>query len=583
MRRLIATMTLLLAGTIDVLPTPSTRVVTWRSLRAGPSTRAVTDRSLNAGSSGVTFTDVGPSSGLTFRHAASKTSAKFLPETMGGGVAVFDADGDGRLDLFFTNGAALNPDTTSVRPPQKGEPRFWNRLYRNLGDWKFEDITERAGLAGMRYDFGAAVGDYDNDGDADLHVTGLGRNTLYRNNGNGTFTDVTLSAGAAVSGWSSSAAFVDYDQDGRLDLFVGRYLDWTWESNPICRPADGAGRAYCHPKLFAPVSSALLRNNGDGMFSDASAAAGIAAQPGKALGVAIHDYDRDGFIDLFVANDSMQQFLFHNTGRRTFDEVALEAGVAYDDDGKSFAGMGADFEDYDNDSLPDIFVTTLSLERYALYRATGRGGFEYASHTTGVGRTTIQNAGWGAKFVDFDNDGRRDLFVAQGHVLDTVSRARQGFDYLQPPLMMRNAGPSFVDVSASLGTIFSRPAAGRGAAFGDLDDDGDVDIVIANLDAEPTLLRNDGGNANHSVSVSLRGTRSNRDGIGAVVNIVDEQGRSQSGICSTASSYQSANDRRVHFGLGVSRLRSVEVRWPTGTVQTLKDVAGNRRLEIVEP
>ena len=544
---------------------------------------------------------------------------------------MFDADGDGRLDLFFTNGAALTPDTTPARPPQKGEPRFWNRLYRNLGDWKFEDVTERSGLAGTRYDFGAAVADYDNDGDVDLHVTGLGRNTLYRNSGNGTFTDVTLPAGAAVPGWSSSAAFVDYDHDGRLDLYVGRYLDWTWESNPICRSADGTGRAYCHPKLFAPVSSVLLHNDGDGTFRDVSAPAGIAAHRGKALGVAIHDFNRDGFIDLFVANDSMQQYLFRSTGpstlrepqgrpepgrgatssgqgpstssgrgRGTFDEVALEAGVAYDDDGKSFAGMGADFEDYDNDGLADIFVTTLSLERYALYRATGRGGFEYASHATGVGRITIQNSGWGTKFVDFDNDGRRDLFVAQGHVLDTVSRARQGFDYLQPPLMLRNAAPSaslgagpsaalgagasFVDVSASLGPVFGRPAAGRGAAFGDVDDDGDIDIVIANLDAEPTILRNDGGNANHWMTVSLRGTRSNRDGIGAVVRIVDEQGPSQSGVCSTASSYQSGNDRRVHFGLADAKTcDAFEVRWPSGTVQVLKDVAVNRILEIVEP
>lgn len=535
-------------------------------------------------SSPVTFTDVTGSSGITFRHAASKTAVKFLPETMGGGVAIFDADGDGRLDLFFTNGAAVSTDTTSARPPDKRQPRFSNRLYRNLGDWTFEDVTERAGLAGTRYDFGVAVGDYDNDGDVDLHITGLGGNTLYRNDGGGVFTDVTRSAGAVVDGWSSSTAFVDYDHDGWLDLFVGRYMVWTWESNPVCPTADGAARAYCHPRLFAPISSVVLRNNGDGTFSDVSARSGIGDHPGKALGIAIHDYDRDGRIDLFVANDSMQQFLFRNTGRGSFAEVALDAGVAYDDDGRSFAGMGADLEDYDNDGWPDVIVTTLSLERYALYRATGQGRFEYASHTTGVGRATLQNSGWGTKFVDFDNDGRRDLFVAQSHVLDTVSRARQGFDYLQPPLMLRNAGRSFVDVSTSLGPAFARPAAGRGAAFGDLDDDGDVDIVIANLDAEPTVLRNDGGNTNHWLSVSLRGTRSNRDGIGAIVTVVDDQGRTQSGICSTASSYQSASDRRVHFGLGdASRVRRIEVRWPSGTLQTLTDVAADRVLEIVEP
>jgi hypothetical protein len=556
MRWLIVAGAVLLYGSIDVLPSPSR----------------------------LRFTDVAESSGITFRHASSRTSVKFLPETMGGGVAIFDADGDGRLDLFFTNGAAISADTTSATPPDKRDPRFWNRLYRNLGDWKFQDVTERSGLAGTRYDFGAAVADYDNDGDIDLYVTGFGGNTLFRNNGSGTFTDVTKAAGAGVQGWSSSAAFVDYDHDGRLDLYVGRYLAWTWESNIVCPSAGGAGRAYCHPKHFGPVPSVLLHNNGDGTFSDASAPSGIAAHAGKALGVAIHDYDRDGSIDLFVANDSMRQFLFRNTGHGTFVEAALEAGVAYDDDGRSFAGMGTDVEDYDNDGWPDVIVTTLSLERYALYRAIGGGRFEYASHTTGVGRATLRNSGWGTKFVDLDNDGRRDLFAAQSHVLDTVSRARQGFDYLQPPLMLRNEGSGFVDVSASLGPVFARPAAGRGAAFADLDDDGDVDIVITNLDAEPTLLRNDGGNANHWLTVSLRGTRSNRGGIGAIVTVVDQQGRTQSGICSTASSYQSASDGRVRFGLGNARsVRRVEVRWPSGTLQVLEDIAANRILEIVEP
>jgi enediyne biosynthesis protein E4 len=563
MRRLIAVGAMLVAGSIEMLP---------------------------AGSS-VKFTEVSES-GVTFRHAASKTSVKFLPETMGGGVAIFDADGDGRLDLFFTNGAASTTETSSSRPPDKRDSRFWNRLYRNLGGWKFQDVTEQSRLAGTRYDFGAAAADYDNDGDIDLLVTGLGLTSLFRNDGRGTFTDVTPSANAAVPGWSTSAAFVDVDHDGLLDLYVCRYLDWTWESNIACPSADGTGRAYCHPRHFAPVASVLLRNKGDGTFSDASASSGIAAHPGKALGVAIHDYDRDGWIDIFVANDSMQQYLFRNSGRGVFAEVAQEAGVAYDDDGRSFAGMGTDLEDYDNDGWPDLIVTTLSLEHYALYRGAGGGRFDYASHTSGVGRATLQYSGWGTKFVDFDNDGRRDLFVAQSHVLDTVSRARQGFDFLQPPLMLRNeglstplgAGASFVDISRSLGRVFERPAPGRGAAFADLDDDGDLDIVIANLDAAPTVLRNDGASANHWLTVALRGTRSNRDGIGAIVTIVDEYGRTQSGICSTASSYQSASDRRVHFGLADARtVRRVEVRWPSGTLQVLKDLAVDRILELVEP
>ena len=537
-------------------------------------------------------TDVTPSSGITFRHQASKTAEKFLPETMGGGVAVFDADGDGRLDLFFTNGASIRADTSASKPPDKSDPRFWNRLYRNLGGWKFEEVTERSGVAGTRYDFGAAVADYDNDGDVDLHVTGLGGNTLFRNDGRGVFTDVTRAAGAGVPGWSSSAAFVDYDHDGWLDLYVGRYLNWSWESNPVCEAAGGAGRAYCHPDKFAAIASVMLRNNRDGTFTDASIPSGLAAHQGKSLGVAIHDFDGDGWIDLFVANDSMRQFLFRNNGRGAFAEVALDAGAAYDDDGRSFAGMGTDVEDYDNDGRPDVVVTALSLERYALYRGVGSGRFEYASHTTGVGRATGRSSGWGTKFIDFDNDGRRDLFVAQGHVLDTVSRARQGFDYLQPLLMLRNEGPStplgtstsFADVSASLGPAFTRPAAGRGAAFGDLDADGDIDIVVANLDAQPAVLRNEGGTANHWLTVSLRGTRSNRQGIGAIVRVIDERNRTQSGICSTASSYQSASDARVHFGLGDARtVRRVEVRWPSGATQVVEDVAVDRIIEIVEP
>ena len=537
----------------------------------------------------VTFTDVTDTSGVTFRHSASKTSVKFLPETMGGGVAIFDADGDGRLDLFFTNGAALTEKTSANRPPDKRDPRFWNRLYRNLGNWKFEDMTERAGLAGGRYDFGVAAADYDSDGDTDLFVTGMGGGTLYRNDGRSGFANVTREARASVSGWLSSAAFVDYNGFGNLDLYVGRYVDWTWQNHPECRTTDDTARAYCHPRLYTPIGSALLRNDGGGTFSDVSKVSGIAAHPGKALGVAIHDYDRDGLIDLFVANDSMPQFLFRNTGRGTFEEVATQAGAAYDDDGRTFAGMGTDMADYDNDGWPDVIVTALSLERYALFHALGRGRFEYASHATGVGRATLQRSGWGTKFIDYDNDGRRDLFVAQSHVLDTVSRARQGFDYPQPPLMLRNegipskGGASFVDVSPSLGPAFARPATGRGAAFADLDDDGDIDIVVANLDAAPTLLRNDGGNANHWLMVSLRGTRSNRDGIGAIVTIVDESGRTQSGVSSTASSYQSASDRRVHFGLGGATIvKRLEVKWPSGAVQVLTDLAADRVVEVVE-
>lgn len=539
---------------------------------------------LTGGPAAVPFTDITTSGGVTFRHDASKTTQKFLPEAMGGGVALLDYDTDGRLDLFFANGARLDDNTTATRPPDKHEARFWNRLYRNLGGGRFADVTDRSGLAGGRYDFGAAVGDYDNDGDPDLYVTGFGANTLYRNDGNGRFADVSQRAGVGAAGWSSSAGFVDYDRDGHLDLFVGRYLEWSWEKNIFCADGRGVLRSYCHPRQFDGSRNLLFRNNGDGTFEDVSVESGVAAESGKALGVAFHDYDRDGWIDIFVANDSMRQFLYRNVGGRRFAEVALDLGVAYDEDGRSFAGMGVDFDDYDNDFWPDLIVTTLSLERYALFRNGADGRFTYVSHTSGVGGATFLRSGWGTRFVDYDNDGDKDLFVAQGHVLDTVSSARHGFEYLQPPLMLQNEGGRFSDVSATLGPAFARPAAGRGAAIGDLDGDGDADVVVANLDGPPLLLRNDNAGGHGWLMVSLRGTVSNRDGIGAIVSIVDGTGRRQMRICSTASSYQSASDRRLHFGLGDARgVRRLEVRWPSGIVQTLENLAANRQLDIEEP
>lgn len=539
---------------------------------------------LSGGMRAAQFTDITVPSGVTFRHDGSKTERKFLPETMGGGVALLDYDNDGRLDLFFTNGARVDDRTTAARPPAKREARFWNRLYRNLGRGRFADVTERAGLAGRRYDFGVAVGDYDNDGDPDLYVTGFGGNTLYRNNGDGSFADLSRAAGVVADGWSSSAAFVDYNHDGHLDLFVGRYLTWSWEDNIFCADSSGVLRAYCHPRHFAGATNLLFRNNGDGTFQDVSIESGVAAEPGKALGVGFNDYDRDGWIDIFIANDSMRQFLYRNLGGRRFEEVALDAGVAYDEDGRSFAGMGVDFDDYDNDSWPDVIVTTLSLERYALFRNGGDGRFAYVTHSSGMGSATYLRSGWGTRLVDYDNDGDKDLFVAQGHVLDTVSTVRNGLDYLQPPLMLRNDSGRFSDVSGTLGSAFTRPVSGRGAAVGDLDGDGDVDVVVANLDGPPSLLRNDTANGHGWLIVSLRGTVSNRDGIGAIVSIVDDTGRRQTRVCSAASSYQSASDRRLHFGLGEARrVRRLEVRWPSGIVQTLDDLTASRQLEIAEP
>jgi hypothetical protein len=530
------------------------------------------------------FTDVAQVSGVTFRHAASKTESKFLPETMGGGVAVFDFDNDGRLDLFFTNGARIDEKMTSNRQPDKVDRAFWNRLYRANGDGTFSDVTEKAGVAGTRYDFGAAVGDVDADGFQDLYVTSYGGNILYRNNGNGTFSDVTARAGVGGSGWSTSAGFFDYDNDGALDLFVCRYLTWSWENNPYCGERRPGYRAYCSPSIFKGIGSLLFRNNGDGTFADVSAASGIGSVEGKALGVAFNDVDADGWSDIFVANDGIRQFLFRNRGDGTFTETGLVAGVAYDENGKAFAGMGVDVNDYDNDGRPDVIVTDLGNERYSLFRNDGGGSFTYTTNTSGVGEATVLKSGWGTKFVDFDNDGLKDLFAAQSHVLDTIEKSIPALRYLETPLLLRNTGTRFQNVSATLGPAFAARYPGRGAAFGDLDDDGDVDVVMANLDERAVVLRNDGGNRGHWLLVHLTGTTSNRDGLGARIKVVGASGRSQFSVATTASSYLSASDRRVHFGLGEdTQVKSIEITWPSGTVQTLSGVKADQILKVAEP
>jgi enediyne biosynthesis protein E4 len=532
----------------------------------------------------VQFTDITEASRVTFKHAASKTPVKFLPETMGGGAALFDFNNDGRLDIFFTNGARIDEKMTSARQPDKSGEQFWNRLYQQNADGTFSDVTAKAGLKGTRYDFGAAVGDYDNDGDADLYVTGYGGNTLYRNNGDGTFADVTKQAGVGAGGWSSSAGFVDYDGDGRLDLFVCRYLTWSWGQNLYCGEQKPGYRAYCHPDNYKGVTNLLYRNNSDGTFTDVSERAGVANPEGKSLGVAFNDFDRDGLVDIFVANDSVRQFLYRNKGDGTFEDVALEAGVGYNEDGKTFAGMGADFNDYDNDGWPDIIDTALGNEMYALFRNNGDRSFTYVTNSSGVGEATLLMSGWGAKFFDYDNDGWKDIFVAQSHVLDTIEKTTPSLKYLEPPLMLRNAGRRFTNISRKLGAAFTKDYAGRGAAFGDIDNDGDTDIVMANLDSRAVVFRNDGGNRRRWLTLSLVGAKSNRDALGAQIKLTSSSGQTQHQFVSTASSYQSANDRRAHFGLGADdAAKSIEIRWPSGVVQRLTDVKANQFLKVVEP
>jgi hypothetical protein len=528
------------------------------------------------------FSDVTAKSGIDFLCAASHTSQKYLLETMVGGVAMFDFDNNGRMDLFFVNGAALKESMPAGVEPDKSEPKYWNRLYRNNGDGTFTDVTERAGVRGHSYGQGVAVGDYDNDGFQDLYVTNYGRNILYHNNGDGTFTDVTQKAGVGAGGWSSGACFIDYDRDGRLDLIVGRYLDWDLHKNPWCGDESRKFRAYCHPDVFRPASPLVYHNNGDGTFTEVTAKAGFSGHPGNALGIDFNDFDLDGWPDILVANDALPQQLFRNNRDGTFTEIAESLGLAYDEDGRTYSGMGLSFADYDNDGRPDVFIGDLANQKYALYRNAGQA-FDYVTNATGVGAITLTHSAWGTRFFDYDNDGWKDLFVAQGHVMDNIEQTQPLFHYREPLLLMRNVGGKFQDVSKNAGSPFSVPLAARGAAFGDLDNDGFIDIAVNCNDGRALILRNM-GNENSWLTVDAVGTVSNRDGIGARVHVVGESGLHQYAIVSAAGSYLSSSDKRVHFGLGRDRrVKLVEIFWPSGIPQQFRDVAVNQHLVATEP
>ena len=528
------------------------------------------------------FSDVTEASGVDFVNNSSSTSQKYLLESMVGGAAAFDYNGDSLLDLYFVNGALISDPMADGQLPDKTAPQYWNRLYRNNGGWKFTDVTEEAGVRGEHFGQGVAAGDYDNDGRADLFLANFGRNTLYRNRGDGTFEDVTERAGVAGGGWSAGAGFLDYDRDGYLDLFVSRYVEWSFGENPWCGERKPGYRSYCHPKHFAPISHLVYRNNGDGTFTDVSDASGFASAPGKGLGIAFNDYDGDGWTDVLVANDSFPQQLFRNLGGRGFEELALLSGMAYDENGRTFAGMGADFADYDNDGRPDIFINALAHQRYALFRNDGEL-FEYVSDPTGVSGITALHSGWGTKFLDYDNDGRRDIFVAQGHVMDNIELTQPDVKYEEPLVLMRGASKGFEDVSASSGEAFTVPRAARGAAIGDFDNDGFLDIALNCKDQPAVLLRNEGNGRNWLV-LDLNGTRSNKDGIGSRVRVVLDSSDEQHAVASAAGSYLSSNDHRLHFGLGLSELAPlVEIEWPSGAVQRFENVRANQILEVDEP
>ncbi len=529
------------------------------------------------------FADETARSGIHFTSRSSPTSRKYLIETMTGGVAVFDYNGDGLLDIFFVNGAKLDDPMPAGTEPDKSDARFWNRLYRNNGDGTYTDVTLQAGLRGHGYGMGVAVGDYDNDGHPDLYVTNLGGNTLYHNNGNGTFTDVTATAGVAGSGWSTGALFIDYDRDGKLDLFVSRYLKWNFSMDIWCGGPQRESRAYCHPDQFQPVTHLLFHNDGNGKFTDVSEKANFSKYPGKGLGVAMNDFDHDGWPDIFVANDSVAQQLFRNRGDGTFEEVAVEKGAAYDPDGHVFSGMGTDFADYDNDGWADLFANALASERYAIFHNV-KGSFEYVSDSSGIGKASIFHSGWGAKFIDYDNDGWKDLFVGQGHVMDNIELTHPNIHYLEAPLLLRNVMGKFTDVSGRAGAGFQTPRAARGVAFGDLNNDGWIDAVM-NCNNEPAaILENQRVGGNHWLTVNTVGSSSNRDGIGATLCLVAPSGSKQYAMVTTAGSYLSASDKRVHFGLGRdSSAKLLEVKWPSGKTQRLENVSADQVLNVIEP
>jgi hypothetical protein len=502
---------------------------------------------------------------------------------MGAGVAMFDYDNDGYLDLFFVNGALIRNPMPQGAVPDKSDPRFWNRLYRNNHDGTFTDVTEKAGLQGHFYGMGVATGDYDNDGNSDLLVTNLSGNVLYHNNGDGTFTDVTAKAGVPGDGWCTGACFVDYDRDGYLDLIVTRYVEWNFASNVYCGLHRPGYRDYCHPDQFKPVSHLVYHNNRDGTFTDVSKTTGIGASLGKGLGVAINDFNGNGWPDIFVANDSYPEQLFRNNRDGTFTNVAVAAGAAYNQNGGVFAGMGADFADYNNDGWPDLFVNALANQKYVLLR-NNKGVFEDVTDPSGVGAITLQHSGWGTKFIDYDNDGRLDLFVAQGHVMDNIELTDPGLHYREPFLLMKNNGGQFRDVSAEAGPIFQMPFSARGAAFGDLDNDGSIDVAVNCNNGPAIILRNQGNHKNHWLLVNLVGSESNRDGIGAKIHVVSDEGVEQYAFVSTAGSYLSASDKRAHFGLGASKkVRLVEITWPSGIVQKFDSIAADQILTVHEP
>lgn len=539
----------------------------WRSPATGAS------------SGPIVFENIIDRSGVRFVMDSSTSARKHQIETMLSGVAIFDYNNDGLMDLYFVNGARL-PDM------DKSDPRNWNRLYRNNGDGTFTDVTEKAGVRGAGFGMGVAAADYDNDGWVDLYVTGVNRNQLFHNNGDGTFTDVTEKAGVAGvhpklgKTWSISAGWFDYDNDGRLDLFVTNYVNWSLETEPVCKTGDIV--AYCSPNSYTGQPNMLFHNNGDGTFTDVSDASGVGKHVGKGMGVVFADYDGDGFTDVFVSNDTYRNFLFHNNGNGTFSEAGILSGVAYNENGKSIAGMGADFRDVDNDGRPDIFVVGMIGDTFPLFRNRGTD-FTDVTSAWGIAGATARMTAWGAGIADFDNDGWKDLFAACSSILDNSEQIEHLPSKLPNKVLRNMGGTHFVDVSESAGASFGVPQAHRGMAYGDLNNDGRIDVVVTVKDSRPEILINRSAEK-HWLLVKLVGVRSNRDGLGARVKATLAGGAALYNHATTSTGLSASSDPRVHFGLGAAqRVEKLEIWWPSGIRQTLRNVKADQILTVREP
>lgn len=516
---------------------------------------------------------------IAFHLENDETPDRHAPAAMAGGVAILDYNQDGRPDIFFTNGAKLATLT-------KDSPKYFDKLFRNDGGGKFTDVTHQAGLTGTGYDVGVAVGDYDNDGYPDIFVAGVHRNTLYHNNGDGTFSDVSEKAGLNRLDrqfgpmWAVAAAWLDVNNDGRLDLFIANYLQWDYATEPRCNTPNAPH--YCHPKMYQGLPNQLFINNGNGTFTDASASSGIRASVGKAMGVGVADYDQDGRPDLFVTNDGYYNFLFHNLGGGKFEESAFNAGVALVDDGAFVSGMGLDFRDFDNDGYPDIAFAALPGQTFPLFRNTGRGYFDDVTASSRMGADTREMSGYGVGLFDFDNDGWKDMFVTRGHI-DAIKLGNEQIEQYNTVFRNEGRGTRWAALTEAAGLTEHPPARHRGCAFGDLDSDGRVDVVVSALGREAEIWMNRSPKSGHWLDFALQGTRSNRDGIGAVIKVVTRSG-TQYNHMTTSVGYASSSDGPVHFGLGNDTVADVvEIRWPSGVVQHLDQVAADRVVKVQEP